>query len=109
MNLCTNNTNRSNNNSNNLKIPYDLDFHEWGHEDSIPIFIQKCEILNTNLLKAIAMIDNIFRHKHSTMEDVEYLKSLEKDFNIFSFVPIFRKINNEESDCYVDLYNDLSK
>lgn len=93
----------SNNNSENFKTPDDIDFNEWGHEESIPIFIQKCEALNANLLKAIARIDHIFTHKHSTMADVEYLKNLEIDFRIFSFVPLGRKINKKEHESYDDL------
>jgi hypothetical protein len=93
----------SNNNSENFNIPDDIDFNEWGNVESIPIFIQKCEVFNANLLKAIAKIDHIFMQKHSTMEDVEYLKNLEIDFRIFSFVPIGRKINKKESDSYDNL------
>lgn len=92
-------------NSENLNTTADIDFNEWGHVESIPIFIQKCEVLNTNLLKAIAKIDHIFTSKHSTMEDVEYLKNLEIDFRIFSFVPLGRKINKEESNSYDNLYS----
>lgn len=93
----------SNNNSENFNNPVDMNFNEWGHVESIPIFIQKCEVLNTNLLKAIAKIDHIFTHKHSTLEDVEYLKNLEIDFSIFSFMPLGRKINKKESDSYNNL------
>jgi hypothetical protein len=100
-------------NSEDLNTPTDIDFNEWGQVESIPIFIQKCELLNTNLLKAIAKIDHIFTHKHSTMEDVEYLKNLELDFKIFSFVPIGRKINKKEFENFgkldSGLYSNLLK
>ena len=95
----------SNNNSENFNIPDDIDFNEWGNIESIPIFIQKCEVLNANLLKAIAKIDHIFTHKHSTMEDVEYLNNLEINFRIFRFIPIGRKINKKEHDSYDNLYS----
>lgn len=97
----------SNNNSENFKTSTEIDFNEWGHVESIPIFIHKCEILNANLLKAISKIDYIFTHKHSTMDDVEYLKNLELDFHIFSFVPLGRKINKKELDSYDNLGSGL--
>jgi hypothetical protein len=101
------------NNPKNLNISVDIDFNEWGHVESIPIFIQKCDTLNTNLLKAIERIDNIFIQRHSTMEDVEYLKNIELNFKIFSFVPIGRKINKKEFDSYgvlsSGLYSNLLK
>lgn len=93
----------SKSNSENVKNTNVFDLTEWGHVDSIPIFISKCETLNVNLLKAIAKFDQIYKQKHSTMEDVEYLKKLEIDFRIFSFIPIARKINKRESDSYENL------
>ncbi len=97
----------SNNNPENSKTSTEIDFTEWGHVESIPIFIQECELLNTNLLKAIAKIDHIYTHKHSTLEDVEYLKNLELNFKIFSFVPLGRKINKKEFDSYDNLGSGL--
>ncbi len=78
----------------------DFDFTEWGKMDDIPGFINKCESMNNNLLKAIERFELILNRKESTQEDVSYLKTLDFDFKMFSFIPIAVKITKAESDKY---------
>jgi gas vesicle protein len=76
----------------------DFDFTEWGKMDDIPGFINKCESMNNNLLKAIERFELILNRKESTQEDVFYLKTLDFDFKMFSFIPIAVKISKAESE-----------
>lgn len=78
----------------------EIDFTEWGKMDDIPGFIIKCDSLNNNLLKAIERFELIYIKKESTEEDVEFLKNLDFDFKMFSFIPIAVKISKAESDKY---------
>ena len=80
----------------------DFDFTEWGKMDDIPGFINKCESMNNNLLKAIERFELILNRKESTQEDVSYLKNLDFEFKIFSFVPVGHKINYAD---YEDIQN----